>query len=155
MPSGMPTQTTTCQRTGPLTYHGHCSPAAAPLLTPASPALREQVHVGAGRLTRKRLSFCPPPRACSLRSLQGSLCSPAGPGPRSEGGILANLEPSGSARARLPRLSGPHTIRPRGPHLRGEGPSIWGTLACHSELTEEFSRSLLSLQQKNWLLLFG
>lgn len=141
VPSGMPTQTTTCQRTSPLTYHGHRSHAAAPLLTPASPALQESKSTWGRGDSPGSGSLLPAPTGVQPTLPSGQPLS-AGLAHAPRAGILANQESSGSPRARLPRHSSRAALE--WGKVRASG---W-TLVCLSELSEEFSRFLLTLRQK-------
>lgn len=101
-----------------LTYQGRCSPLLrAGFWTPRSPALKAQAHVGAGRLTRKRLPYRPPLRERSLRSLRGSLRIHDERG-WNFGQYRVSREPESLPVPQPPKL---------GSHLRWEGPrgSTW------------------------------
>lgn len=130
----------------PLTYQGRRSPPLrAGFWTLCSLALKAQAHVGAGRLTRKRLSYRPPLRECSLRSLRGSLRIPgqiAPSDPRLAGWNLGqsrvSREPESPPIPRPPAPASFEVGRPEGVHVdirRSPG----GALVCNPELILEFT----------------
>lgn len=134
----------------PLTYQRRRSPPLrAGLWAPRSPALKAQAHVGAGRLTRKRLPYRPPLRECSPTLPSGQSLDPWSD--RAVRSTISGLEswPIQSFPGALEPAHPPcpaalalfEVGRPEGVHvnIRRSPGGGGGGLACNPELILEFT----------------